>query len=92
MTTIYRYDIPIQDQFELRLPEFARVLCVAERGGTGHMWVFCDPKHGSAKMVTRRFRVIGTGHEIPDAGMLDYIGTFFMRGGNLVWHVFEATL
>ena len=87
MTTIYRFDVPILDDFTLGLPEFAKVLCVGERGGTGHMWVMLDPEQ---KKVTRKFRVIGTGHPIPDAPDLSYIGTFFMANGRLVWHVFES--
>lgn len=87
MTTIFRYDVPIEDEFTLSLPEFAKILCVGERGGTGHMWVMLNP---DAEKVTRKFRVLGTGHPIPDASKLDYIGTFFMASGKLVWHVFES--
>lgn len=88
MTTIYRFDVPVADGFALNIPEFAKVLCVGERGGTGHMWVMLDPE--STKVVTRKFRVIGTGHPIPDHEKLEYVGTFFMAGGKLVWHVFES--
>lgn len=87
MTTIYRFDIPVQDEFSLMLPAFASVLCIGERGGTGHMWVRLDPK---AEKKERKFRVIGTGHSIADVPSLEYLGTFFMASGKLVWHVFES--
>lgn len=87
MTTIYRFDLPVVDEFTLSMPEFSRILCVGERGGTGHMWVMLNPE---LKKVERKFRIIGTGHPIPDSAGLEYIGTFFMASGKLVWHVFES--
>lgn len=36
----------------------------------------------------RHFRIKGTGHAADDIG--DYIGTFQLNGGSLVFHLFEA--
>jgi len=50
------------------------------------LWAYVDP---TEPRVTRKFRIIGTGHPIAtDPG--DYIGTFQMGGGALVFHVFES--
>ena len=36
------------------------------------------------------FVTYGTGHDVPDEPG-QYVGTFFMNGGSLVFHVFETT-
>ena len=44
------------------------------------------PVHAVAPTVTRTFRTIGTGDDVPDVG--DYLGTVF--DGPYVWHVYEV--
>jgi hypothetical protein len=39
-----------------------------------------------APVITRTFRVIGTGGDVPDPGT--YLGTVF--DGTFVWHVYEV--
>ena len=87
MRAVYKYALPIDDFIRVPLPKGARVLTVQMQGDTPCMWVLVDP---SAPEEMRRFRLAGTGHELPADG-LEYVGTFQMRGGALVFHPFEMT-
>ena len=81
---VWKFPFPIMDDLEFQMPVGAKVLTVDMQGANPAMWVLCDP---TAKLETRRFRVAGTGHNIDYP--VSYIGTFQMRGGALVFHLFE---
>ena len=84
--TIYKYPVTVYDDFVVELPEGARVLTVDVQHGEPVMWAMVDPTAPTSK---RHFRLIGTGHPIEDAAALTFIGTFQMRDGALVFHLFE---
>jgi len=85
MNTIWKFEVPILDEFTLRMPEGAKVLSVGEQWGTLVLWALVDP---TAECVDKRFAVRGTGHPTHDLSAEDYIGTAITGGGSLVWHVF----
>lgn len=91
MFTIYKYQIPIADEFEILLPKDARILCVQAQYDEPRLWAIVNP---NAAVVTRRFALRGTGHPVDDA-LADlgntalYRGTFQIRNGALVFHLFE---
>lgn len=63
-----------------------RVLLVAEQNpgsGLPLLWV---EQEDSQAAPTRRFRVVGTGHEAPTAW--EHVGSAVCAGGALVWHVY----
>ena len=72
----------------LHMPAGAKVLTVQMQGGQPQLWARVDPKQPKE---WRTFAVYGTGHQIPDDRRLEYVATFQMDDGALVWHVFEAT-
>lgn len=86
METIYKYLIPVCDEYHLELPASAKVLTVQVQNDNPYIWVKLDPK---ASTVERIFRTYGTCHPI-NIESLDYIGTFQVRG-TLVFHLFEVT-
>ena len=71
---------------ELQMPVDAQVLTVQMQGGAPQLWAKVDP---AAPKVTRTFAVYGTGHQMPDDPRVQYVATFQMHDGALVWHVFE---
>lgn len=92
MKSVFKYLIEISDVVELEMPVGAVVLHLAEQHGVPCLWALVDleaPNH------TRRFRLAGTGHPIDTeyidtaVGNRGHLGTFFMRDGALVWHLFE---
>ncbi len=87
--TIWKYTLPIKDEFMIEMPSNAKVLTIQSQNGEGCMWVLVDP---DASTETRTFKTIGTGHsvdlvEFGAIGLTAYRGTYQTEG--LVWHIFE---
>ncbi len=83
---IYKYRIPLESEFQLSLPQKARILTVQAQQEQPHMWVLCNPKNATE---CRKFRFVGTGHEIKGDEHLQYIGTFQLNAGSFIGHIFE---
>jgi hypothetical protein len=88
MRTIWKKVIPVQDSFSLDLPVDAEVLTVQTQHGIPCVWFLCeDTPH-----ATRRFfELRGTGHECGGIYSTQYVGTFQLESGRLVFHLFEVT-
>jgi len=84
ITRIYKYPIETTDDQEIKMPSEAHILCVQVQGGIPYLWARVDP---DAPSCVRMISVFGTGH--PIEGHLDYIGTYQLDGGSLVFHVYE---
>lgn len=87
MKTIYKYPIKVTDEQTLKLPVNAKILTVQTQNDTPCIWALVDTSEAQTENVD--IRVYGTGHTINDSDNLDYIGTFQMHGGSLVFHVFR---
>ena len=84
MKTIWKWTL--QPETTIDTPHGAKLLAVQEQHGEPQLWALVDP---GAETEKRTFRVYGTGHDLPDDPG-QYVGTFQMHGGALVFHVFEA--
>ena len=82
---IYKYPLVITDKQKILMPERADILHCDMQGLDLCVWVLVNT---DTPEVARTFRVIGTGHPIPDIGELEYRGT--VQQLNFVWHVFES--
>lgn len=85
MHTIHKFPVLMEDDFILDMPEHARVLSAQMQRGYVCMWILLDPQEARSP---RRFRVVGTGHNVKDPGALSFISTFQTDEG-LVFHLFE---
>ena len=83
MKTIWKY--PLEPGAVVQMPAGAEVLCVQEQGGRACLWALVAP---CARVESRTFAIYGTGHPLSDR-LGDYVGTFQLDGGGLVFHVFE---
>lgn len=90
MRTIYKYPIPIQDNFELELPARSEVLCVQVQREQPCIWALVNLEHPPIK---RKFLLRGTGHDAAtlELNATSYVGSFQLRGGNLVFHLFDPS-
>lgn len=79
---IWKFHLPVEDEFNIKMPIGAEILKIHDQGGVGYMWVLLDE---SRVKVVRRFKTVGTGHEMKMD--LAYIGTYFDK--QFVWHIFE---
>ena len=87
MLEVWKFPIPIQDEFELEMPRLAQILCVQVQRDQPCIWALVDPQERPHQTF---FRLAGTGQLIE--GSEDdyiYVGTFQLQGGSLVFHLFE---
>ena len=84
MQTIWKYPIVTTDFQEVEIPQGAKVLTVQMQEGNPCLWALVDP---NAEKQKRVIAVHGTGHPVPDA-VGEYLGTYRMANGALVFHVF----
>jgi hypothetical protein len=82
---IYKYPFVVTDQQILDLPKGVRPLAVALQFDIPCLWALVDE---NAPLQRRRLTIYGTGHSIDPSVNQFYVGTFQMRDGLLVWHVF----
>ena len=89
MLKVYKYNIEINDYFDLELPFGAKILKVDVQHGYPQLWALIDPE--ITVMENHKFRFAGTGHPINEnSNQLNFIDTFQMDGGNLIFHIFEV--
>jgi hypothetical protein len=90
MHMIWKYEIPIQKEFELELPKDGKILTVQSQDAYAitFIWVLFEMKHPQ-KTETRKFMLVGTGQQmmIKDTLLARYIGTFQQE--EYVGHLFE---
>jgi hypothetical protein len=86
MQVIWKFEIKTDDVIKIKMPEGAKILTIDSQHTIPCIWALCDP---IAKVETRKFIILGTGHPIEDTENLKYIGTYQMYGGDLIFHVFE---
>lgn len=86
MKAIWKFPVHTTDAFEIEMPQGATLLAVQTQVGDPQLWALVNP---DAPRVTRAFRVVGTGHYHPDERFGDYVGTYQLLNGGLVFHVFD---
>lgn len=88
MLTIFKYPVPIEDHFTLELPKDAKILTVQTQRSAPHLWAMVDSE---TEKEVRYFRLSGTGHPMGEdyLRIINYIGTFQIENGVLVFHLFE---
>lgn len=84
--TIWKYELLVEDRVTIRMPFGADVLCVQMQGDKPYLWAKVNK---TFSLCNRVFYVIGTGNPMP-VNAKEYVGTFQMMHGGLVFHVFEA--
>src|SRR5271154_4371477 len=85
---VHKYALDIDDETFVSMPAGAVVLDVQTQHGVPQIWALVDPDR--KLMIGRRFRVAGTGHPIDWQTNMRHRGTFQMRDGGLVFHLFES--
>jgi hypothetical protein len=81
---IWKYELEVTDEQVVTLPAGARILALQVQHGQPCLWALVDP---DAAKTPWKFRTVGTGHRVDfDTG--SYVGTYQVRGGALVFHVF----
>jgi hypothetical protein len=82
---IWKYEIPLKDDFIIEMPKGAHILKVAIQGRNTAMWAVVDP---AAEKEKREFFQVGTGDLFTRPGR--YIDTYSLFDGDYIFHLFEA--
>jgi hypothetical protein len=88
MKTIYKYPFEIKDDFVIEMTEDAEILTVQTQKELPCIWVIVN-NNPDLLQITHKFKLFGTGHPMPNNFKGNYVGTFQMYNGNLVYHLFE---
>jgi len=83
---IWKYQVTGDHTQTLEMPQGAQILTVQVQQGEPVLWALVDPALPKEK---REFFIVGTGWPI-DGGLGQYVGTFQIMEGSLVFHIFEA--
>ncbi len=86
MLTIYKYPLPVSDEFNVHMPKGARLLSVQVQHDAPCLWAMVDTNNQKAQ---RRLAIRGTGHSAERLGFAAFVGTFQLEGGALVFHLFD---
>ena len=84
---IWKYQLNVIDEQQLFLPADAKILTVQTQRGTPCLWALVNEENTAKEL--RKIAIYGTGNPIPDDPG-EYIATFQMHNGDLVFHVFEV--
>lgn len=68
---IYKYQMPVLEEFTMSLPEGAEIIRMEDQGGMFWMWAVVNT---DAESTTRHFRAFKTGAKIPDGLNIRYVG------------------
>lgn len=85
---IYKYEIPVEDDFTLWLPQDAEILTVKTQRERPYFWAWVDLK---APTELRSFILRGTGHPFVKSAQIRYTyrGSFFLQEEIMIFHLFE---
>ena len=87
MLTIHQFPILKKDHFSLKMPQGAKILTVQVHYGKPQIFLLVNTKR---PRETRKFRLVATGNPIEEAEeLLNYIGTFHLKGIGVTCHLFE---
>jgi hypothetical protein len=86
MKTIYKYAIKVDDTQTIRMPKGAQILSVQCQEEQPCIWAVIDTECSNGY---RQFGLVGTGHPCERLEGGKYVGTFQLRQGALVFHLFD---
>lgn len=86
MKTIWKFPFTPQANITIIMPARAQIIAVDVQHEQPCIWAIVEPRNPSA---ARHFVLRGTGHPF-DGREGEYVGTFQMHNGDLVFHLFEA--
>ena len=84
MKSIWKAELTVTGEITVRVPKGAKALCVQVQRGKPCVWFVCET---TAELEERKVYIYGTGHPL-ESPTGNYIGTFQLEGGALVFHAF----
>ena len=90
-STIWKYVLKLTDVQDIEIPHGSILLSVQTQNEDPCLWVLVYDTEAEKEVI--RLRTIGTGHNITadDFNPKDFLGTYQLRNGAFVAHVFQVT-
>ena len=92
MQTVYKYPFDIKDEVKIKVKALKdatsfkdQLLHIDVQNETPCLWCLVD-KDAHEWEIT--LRIVGTGHPCDDVSKSDFLGSFILYDGSLVFHVF----
>lgn len=82
---IWKWDLELVGQQRVNMPIGTKLLAAQLQRGELKIWGLCNEAY---PLKSRVISVYGTGNPMPDDPG-EFVGTFQMSGGSLVFHVFD---
>jgi hypothetical protein len=82
MHEIWKYNLPIEYEFEIEMPDPIFPLTIQRQGMGFFLWAIVNP---DAPKLKKKFFCVGMGHPF-EIKNKTYIGT--VQGNSFVWHYF----
>jgi hypothetical protein len=86
MRTVYKFTLAVVDESVVPMPQGSELLTVQCQGGQPCLWALVETDRASVK---RKIAIRGTGHQCDELVLGQYVDTFQLHGGALVFHVFD---
>lgn len=86
--TIWKFALPIEDEFTLLMPAGSIPLSVGVQAGQPVLWAAVD--RVTVARERHRFSLRGTGHPLPGLMLRRFVGTFQLESLGLVYHLFDG--
>jgi hypothetical protein len=86
MRTIWKFPVPLVDEPVIEMPKGAKALRVDVQHGEPYLWALVED---DAPKMEYYFRLVGTGRPANGLQVSNYIDTFQVAGGDLVFHLFK---
>lgn len=84
---VWKWTLAAIDRQTIEMPAGAKLLTVQMQGDMPQLWALCD--NATIAKQKRHIAIYGTGNPMSDEPG-DYIATFQMHSGSLVFHAFEV--
>lgn len=82
---IHKYPLKVTDEQKVTIPYGAKILTVQVQNGTPCLWAEVDVDQ--VRQTKQPVFIVGTGHPMPAAAQ-QYLSTFQLEDGKLVFHVY----
>jgi hypothetical protein len=85
---MWKFEIPREDDFELEMPDGSIPLSVGVQHEKAVIWAAVNSE--TEKKEKHLFHLRGTGHPLPNLNIVQFVGTFQLRGGDQIFHLFDG--
>jgi len=89
MKSIFKYPLKVTDTQKISIPNSGEILSLQVQNNIPCIWVLIHDLNDKDKTTECVINMYGTGHTFEENGFCEFLGTFQLKEGLLVFHVFR---